>query len=329
MKLGNVGADAPILPLLRDALLRAAIFDRRDTRPAPPLWNAVNTGEGRLAALDFKEGTKLWSRDPLKELSGTEAEYGMASSPLVLGDQVIVTVGAEKGTLSAYDTKTGKPLWTAGHDTAGYSSPTLLTVASKPQIVSYSGSAALGIAPQTGALLWRYPFETNFDCNIAMPISMKGQVLLSAGENHGSVLLELRPQNDKFDITEVWKSFGPKSVLRSEWQTPVLLDGYLYGMDNVGGAGPVTHLTCIDATTGKRMWQVPRFGKGNLISADGKLFMTTMAGELVVARASSQKYDEMGRVTLLETTRQAPSLANGFLYLRDGREVVCVDVRKQ
>ncbi len=53
-----------------------------------------------------------------------------------------------------------------------------------------------------------------------------------------------------------------------------------------------------------------------------------MAGELVVARASSTKYEELGRVTLRETTRQAPALSNGRLYLRDGREILCVDVRK-
>ncbi len=60
-----------------------------------------------------------------------------------------------------------------------------------------------------------------------------------------------------------------QDVLRSEWQTPILLDGYLYGMDNVGGAGPVTHLTCVHAATGERQWQQTRFGKGNFIAAEG------------------------------------------------------------
>ena len=290
----------------------------------------VFSGAGLLVALDVRDGKQLWSADPLTELSGKEAEYGMASSPLVIGDQVIVTVGAGKGTLAAYDTKTGKPVWTAGKDPAGYSSPTLLEVGGRSQIVSYTGRSVLGVAPKTGEVLWRYPFETNYDCNIATPLSIKGQLFLSAGENHGSTLLNLKPKanGEKFEITEVWQSFGPKSVLRSEWQTPILLDGFLYGMDNVGGAGPVTHLTCVNATTGDRAWQVPRFGKGNLIAADGKLFMTTMAGELVVARASSKKYDELGRATVLETTRQAPSLSNGRLFLRDGREIVCLDVRR-
>ena len=288
----------------------------------------IFSGEGRLAAIDFKNGSPLWSHDALTDLSGTEAEYGMASSPLVIGDQVIVNVGAAKGTLVAYDTKTGKQIWAAGKDSAGYSSPILLDLGGRSQIVSYTGQAAFGVAPKTGEVLWRYPFETSYDCNIAMPLAIKGQLFLSAGENHGSVLLDLKPKGDKFEITEVWQSFGPKSVLRSEWQTPLLLDGFLYGMDNVGGAGPVTHLTCVNAMTGVRAWQVLRFGKGNLIAADGKLFMTTLAGELVVARVSSKKYDELGRVTLMETTRQPPALSNGYLYLRDGREILCLDVRK-
>src|SRR5205085_7631743 len=107
----------------------------------------------------------------------------------------------------------------------------------------------------SGEVLWRYPYETDFGCNTATPISIKGQIFISSGENHGSALLALKPQGKKYEVTETWASFGPKSVLRNEWQTSILLDGYLYGLDNVGGAGPVTHLTCVDAATGERVWQ--------------------------------------------------------------------------
>jgi outer membrane protein assembly factor BamB len=116
--------------------------------------------------------------------------------------------------------------------------------------------------------------------------------------------------------------------MRNEWQTSILLDGHLYGFDNVGSAGPVTHLTCVNAATGERVWQQPRFGKGNLIAADGKLFISTMNGELVIVRATPRAYEEIGRAVVLGSTRQAPSLAGGLLYLRDDREIVCVDVKK-
>ena len=102
----------------------------------------------------------------------------------------------------------------------------------------------------------------------------------------------------------------------------------LFGLDNVGSAGPVTHLACMDAATGRAIWEEPRFGKSNLIAADGKLIFSTMKGELVLAKASADGYQELGRMDLLGKTRQAPSLANGLVYLRDDREIICVDLRK-
>jgi outer membrane protein assembly factor BamB len=153
--------------------------------------------------------------------------------------------------------------------------------------------------------------------------------LISSGENHGSVLLELVERGSTFEVKEAWSSQGARSVLRNEWQTSILLDGFLYGFDNVGSAGPVTHLTCVNASTGERMWQQPRFGKGNLIAAEGKLFLSTMNGELVVVRATPKAYEEVGRATVLGSTRQAPALAAGLLYLRDDQHIVCLDVRKQ
>ena len=109
----------------------------------------------------------------------------------------------------------------------------------------------------------------------------------------------------------------------------MLLDGQLYGMDNVGGAGPVTHLTCVNATTGERLWQQLRFGKGNLIAADGKPWISTMKGELVLVRATPTAYEELGRAVVSGSTRQAPALAGGLLYLRDDQDIVCLDVRKR
>ena len=288
----------------------------------------VFTGEGILSAHGFADGKQLWSHHTVKELAGKEVGYGMACSPLVVGEQVIVMVGASKGTLVAYDTKSGKQLWMAGSDPAGYSSPALLKVGGKSQVVAFTGNSAIGVDPAKGSVLWRYPFPTDFDCNIATPLDVNGQVFISSGENHGSVLLALKPSGNKFDVSEVWDSLGPKSVLRNEWQTSMLLDGFLYGLDNVGGAGPITHFTCIDAATGERKWQQARFGKGNLIAAGGKLFISTMAGELVVVRATPERFDELGRATILGGTRQAPALSNGFLFLRDDKEIVCLNVKK-
>jgi outer membrane protein assembly factor BamB len=287
------------------------------------------TGEGVLAALSLEDGRELWRREAIKEHKGRVADYGTAGSPLVVGGKVIVIVGAPGPTVVAYDAASGEPAWTAGDDPSGYASPTLLEVGGRQQIVIYSGASVLGLAPESGAVLWRYPYVTEYQCNTATPIAYDGQVLISSGENHGSALVSLTPSGDKFEVQEVWTSLGPRSVLRSEWQTPILLDGKLYGFDNVGSAGPVTHLTCVEAATGKRLWQQTRFGKGNLIAADGKLWMSTMDGELVIARVTPTGYEELGRATVIGTTRQSPTLAGGRLLLRDDSEIVCLDVRDE
>ncbi len=204
----------------------------------------------------------------------------------------------------------------------------LLDVGGRKQLIVYTGSSVLGLNPKSGSVLWRYPYVTDFDCNIATPIAYQGKVFISSGENHGAAMLELKPNGDKFEVKEVWTSQGPQSVLRTEWQTALLLDDYIYGFDNVGGAGPITHLTCLKAATGERVWQQPRFGKGNAIAADGKLWISMFNGELVLVRATPRAFEELARTDVGIATRQAPTLAGGRLYLRDDKDILCLEVRK-
>lgn len=290
----------------------------------------VFTGEGILAALKTADGKIVWQKDVVAQFGGKPTDYGMACSPLVIGDRVVVTAGVPDATVVAFDRHTGEVAWTAGKEfPPGYSSPAVLKLGGREQLVAFHGAGSFGLDPATGVELWGYPYVTDFACNIATPLAVDGGVFLSSGENHGSVLLSLKPQSDKkFAVSEVWTSQGPKSVLRNEWQTSILLDGALYGFDNVGGAGPITHLTCINAATGERNWQQLRFGKGNMIAADGKLFISTIQGELVAVNANPKTFEELGRKTVISKTRQAPALAGGFVFLRDDREIVCLDVRQ-
>ena len=287
------------------------------------------SGAGILTALNLMDGSILWTHDLVEQFAGEVADYGMACSPLVVGDRVVVTIGAPAATVVALNRDSGELAWKAGQSsTAGYSSPALLNVGGRLQVVAFVGKALLGLDPDSGSVLWSYPFETDFDCNIAAPIAYREQVFISAGENHGCVMLRLVPEGDQFKPTPVWSSIDVKSVMRNEWQTSILLDEFLYGFDNVGSAGPVTHLTCVNAQTGERVWRKTRFGKGNLIYADGKFFISTMAGDLVVVKATPDRYEEIGRQNVRVKTRQSPAIANGRLYLRDRATILCLDIRE-
>lgn len=282
------------------------------------------SGEGILVAVNRATGTILWRTDAVGRADAKPSDYGMASSPLVVDDQVVVHVGGDNGAIAAFSIVDGAPAWSAAAGSAGYSSPTLLVVGGTAQIVSVTGSEVVGISPGAGTVLWSQPFETDFGCNTATPIAVDGGVFVSAGENHGSMLIDLDRDGDRLVPRPRWESLGPKSLMRNEWQTSLVVGDHLYGFDNVGAAGPVTHLVCVEVNTGREVWRKPRFGKGNMVWADGKLWITTIDGELVLARATPAGYQELGRAELLGRTRQTLTIADGRGYLRDDREVVCI-----
>ena len=287
-------------------------------------------GGGTLAAVSVADGDVLWKMNTPAELSTKPAEYGMASSPLIVGDNVVVQVGGRNGAVAAFSQEDGALVWSAGTGTPGYSSPTVMTLSGREQIIACCGAAVHGIDAAKGILLWSHPWVTDYDCNTSTAVQLTpDRLLISSGENHGSAILRISVSPAGVSAESIWESIGRTSVLRAEWQTPVLLDGYLYGMDNVGSAGPVTNLVCVRAEDGEQMWNERRFGKSNLVAADGKLFISTMKGELVLVKASPKAFTEVSRATILsQQTRQAPVIANGMLYLRDDTEIVCLKIKK-
>lgn len=287
----------------------------------------IYTGDGIVCALAASDGKLRWKQDMMQLCQSEPSEYGMSSSPLLVDDHLIVHVGGEKSAVVCLDANNGELQWMAGSGPAGYSSPTVLQLEGTKQVVSVTGNEAMGISLENGSILWRYPFQTDYACNTANPVVVGESVFVSAGENHGCVLLDIKQVEDRYQVEPRWESTFSKSVMRNEWQTSIVVDGYLYGFDNVGAAGPITHLSCIELATGKPQWQKPRFGKGNMVYADGKFWITTMEGELILAEMSPSGYEEKSRAQLFDSTRQTMSIANGMGFIRDTSEIICLRLR--
>lgn len=278
---------------------------------------------GELICLAADTGKLVWEVDLLKKFAVKNITWGLSASPLVVGDLVFAVPGAKGAGVAAFDKKTGKLAWKTSDDKAAYATPVAATVEGKQQIVFFNAAGLLAVAPKDGKELWRVPWKTEFDCNIATPLVVGGDKLfVSSGEKVGCTLFQLKAESPP---EVIWESKGPKSVMINYWATSIEAGGHLYGLS--GEFDKRISLVCVDATTGKRTWTQEEFGLAALMEADGLLFITTKKGDLVLARATPKKYEEMARVRgILGDNRTMPTLSQGRLYLRDREKILCLDV---
>lgn len=282
---------------------------------------------GPAVCLEAETGKIVWQRDLLKHFKGENIDWGLSASPVLDGDRLYVVPGAPGAGVAALHKKTGEVLWKTGDDKAGYASPVAVTVAGQPQVLFFTGGAFLGVHAADGKEAWRIPWKTEYDVNICTPLVVDDTVFIASGEKVGSTLFRLSG-GGKPDV--VWESKGPKGVMTTYWANAVVHDGHLYGVS--GEFSGVINLNCVELKTGNLVWSKERFGKASLLLADGHLFVTTKnadktGGDLVLIKATPKGYEEKARLPkLLADNRTVPTLAEGRLYLRDRKQILCLDV---
>ncbi len=274
--------------------------------------------EGTLYALKAGNGETIWTVDLVGGLGGRFPRFGFSTSPLVEGDFLYLEAATRNGTFLALRRDDGKVAWASQSDVASYSSPIAVDLAGARQVVYFSGDALVGLSPADGSLYWRYPWKTSYDLNIATPILVPpDQVFISSGYDHGAALLRIEAGSGGFSVTRVWES----RRMKNHFGTSVLVGDYLYGFDNA-------ILKCIEARTGKEQWKHRGYGKGALMYADGHLLLMSDNGRLALAEATPDGFEEKAGAQVLDgRSWTMPTLANGRVFVRDMRKIVCVDLR--
>jgi outer membrane protein assembly factor BamB len=292
---------------------------------ATPAWAdglvyALGAG-GELRCLDAANGHVIWRTNILKDAGAKNLRWGMAASPLVAGDAVIVLPGGEAGkSVAAYDRRTGKRLWTALDDKQAYVAPMAVTLLGVPQFLIVSSSRLVGLSLDRHEVLWEFPWSTDHDANAAQPVVISDQrVFYSSGYGTGAVVLELSKSGDRFAVKEVWRNIRMKNRQSSS----VVKDGYIYGLDE-------GILACLDASTGQVKWKGGRYKHGQLLLAGEHLVVITEDGELVLVAASPEGFKEVARAPALDgTTWNVPAFADGILLVRNTEEMAAFDLRIQ
>jgi len=277
---------------------------------------------GGLRCLATEDGSVRWQRDLLADFRADEGYFGFGSSPLAVGKRLLVNVGGKQDAgIVAFSMTDGKTLWQATGDGASYSSPALTKLGGQPLAVFATRQNAVGIAPDTGRVVFQFPFGMRGPTvNAATPLVFRDQAFFTASYGVGALLARLEPTG----ATTIWES---GDALSSQYPTPIYLDGYLYGIDGREDQGRA-RLRCVEASTGKVQWTEPNFGMAHAILADGKLVLQKTSGELLLVEPSPQAYRPLATATAFESeARSLPALAGGRLFTRDAKTLACFDLR--
>ena len=296
-------------------------FDPGPRATATISGNRVFTygAEGMLHCLDLEKGTKLWALNTTKEPGSAKGFFGRACAPLVHEDTLIIQLDG----ITGIDTETGKVKWTSTEQEAGYSSPSLVQIGGKTYSLHLTRDGFVCIDPGTGKVMidQRFRARMHASVNAATPLLIgKNKVFLSACYDVGAALWEIDP------AAQSWKEIWAKgNVLDAHYATPVPVGGKLYGFHGRQETGQ--ELRCIDPDDGKIHWS-KSLATGSVIAAGDQLVILTERGELILAPADPEEFKPSGRGQILgATTRAFPAIADGLLYARDGKNLVCVDLR--
>jgi len=260
--------------------------------------------EGTLSCVTLDQGRKVWQRNVNRDYQVAKGFFGVASSPMVEGDLLLVNVGggAEKAGIVA--------------------SPVAATIGGARHAFFFTRTGLVSLDPANGNVRFSFRWRPriNASVNAASPVVAGDLVFVSTSYDTGAIVVRAR----KDGYEEVWKN---DESLSCHYNTPVYRDGYLYGIHGrqEGKAG----LRCVELKSGKVMWTKERFGCATMILADGRLLAMVENGELVLLEASPDAYREVVRAKILnEPVRAATALSAGRFFARDGKQLVCVRVGK-
>ncbi len=292
---------------------------------------------GHLFCFDAATGKVLWQKELNIEYEINMPIWGIASTPLVTEEKIIVHVsGSKNACVVAFNKDTGKEIWRNLDDRAGYSAPIIIEKNDVRVVVNWTEHSLSGLDAETGETYWRFPWTTGSGMSIATPVLYKDHIFVSAFYS-GSLLVKLG--NDYTTAEKVWQRSGESErhtdALHCVMSTPVISDDFIYGVDSYG------ELRCLEFSSGDRVWEdlsavkQDRWANIHFIKQGDKIWMFNEQGELLITELSPEGFREISRAKLIETTRKQlgrgvtwshPAFANEHVFIRNDERLVSADL---
>lgn len=292
--------------------------------------------EGNLTCLDAANGKVLWSKDFAKDYQAKTPMWGVSSHPLVDGESLFCVVGGPGSEVVAFDKRTGRELWrnlTASEP--GYCPPMMIEHAGVKQLLIWHPERVCSLDPQSGKEYWSAEVQPRYGMSIIAPRKLGSQLFISGF----GVAATLKLDDHKPGAEVMWRG-NEKNGIYTSCCTPLLRDGIVYGCDIETGA-----LIAARLDDGKRLWEtfVPthglerraRYGTAFIVPNGDRAFLFTERGDLILAKLTPERYEEISRFHVLEPTEKIfgrmlvwshPAFAQRCLFARNDKELVCVSL---
>ncbi len=282
---------------------------------------------GVLACISLADGKLLWSKSYSKDFgakwfggnapgsSGTAASRHGNNGPPATDDKYIyAAAGGHNGaSLVCLEKRTGKLVWKSGNDYAAYAGLMVGELAGVKQVVMVTAANMKGYRAKDGRELWSVPVKTGAARNILTPI-LSGDTVTVASHTVGTFQVRISNSGNGQKAEEVWRN---KDV-RTNITTPVLMDGFLYGLGTSRGKNSV--FVCLSHKTGKVQWEQRGYTDyASVIAFGNQLLIHGSRGALTLLQATPEKYTVLGRVEKAsQISWNHPVYSGGVLYVKDG-----------
>jgi len=281
------------------------------------------SGFGKLVCRKADNGDFIWSVDVLKDLHGQNIRWGITENLLLEGNMLYCTAGGPDFNVVALNPDNGKLIWKSGGkgEPSAYCSPALVKLAKRTLLVTHTANSIIGVDASNGRFLWSVDQPNTWSVHANTPVYRDGYIYCVSGYGQGGVMLKLN--EDGSAVQEAWRNKN----LDNRMGGFVVLNGKIFGSDDNGKAW-----YCLDWKTGVPMYSEKITGKGNIICADGMLYLYGENGEVVLAEPQPNAFKKISAFKVPYGTDQHWAhlvIRNGRLYVRHGNSLMVYDIHKK
>lgn len=299
----------------------AAISGPAASHPGPRSSVIVSDGKvitvgawGDVACYEASTGKLIWRNEDYK---GKVPQFNTGMSPLVDGGVCFTHLGGpQTGTFVAFNVSNGSVKWKVEGEGPAYGSPALLTVEGSKQVVFQSATKLISFNPNDGSQLWEFATPTGEGRvqNATSPVIDQNKVYFT-GLRNGVNAIEIRRSGNSFTVNKLWTN--PEHS--TDFSTPVLKDGFLYGLDVQG------RLFCINAQNGQTAWldTTPFQRFGSLVNAGRQIIVLSSNSIFAVLNANGQKFDQAANIKLPGNDYYAhPIISGSNVIVKDTESLI-------